>query len=76
VDDNPEKLKKDIHRVRVAGSLHELDKALRGYLAQEVVIAIPTATGMGKAGEKLSEALWDEGLDYQPTVHPELTYLL
>ncbi len=30
LDGNPEKLKKGIHRVQVVGTLHELDKVLRG----------------------------------------------
>lgn len=32
-------------------------------------------TGM-KPGEKLSEILWDEGAEYQPTEHPDITRLL
>ena len=32
-------------------------------------------TGM-KPGEKLSEVLWDEGAEYQPTDHPDITRLL
>ena len=45
VDDDPEKLKKEIHGVRVAGSLADLEGVLRRYLKPEVVIAIPTAPG-------------------------------
>jgi FlaA1/EpsC-like NDP-sugar epimerase len=45
VDDDPEKQKKDIHGVRVAGALADLEKVLRRYYVPEVVIAIPTAPG-------------------------------
>lgn len=45
VDDNPEKVKKDIHGVRVAGRVDELDRVVRRFAAEEVVIAIPTAPG-------------------------------
>ncbi|HJX41449.1 MAG TPA: nucleoside-diphosphate sugar epimerase/dehydratase [Anaerolineales bacterium] len=45
VDDDPEKLKKDIYGVRVAGSLADLEKVLRRYYMPEVVISIPTAPG-------------------------------
>ena len=45
VDDDPEKLKKDIHGVRVAGTLADLERVLHRYLKPEVVIAIPTAPG-------------------------------
>jgi FlaA1/EpsC-like NDP-sugar epimerase len=45
VDDDPEKLNKEIHRVKVAGSLADLEKVLHRYLKPEVVIAIPTAPG-------------------------------
>ena len=45
VDDDPEKLKKEIHGVRVAGSLADLEQVLRRYLKPEVVMAIPTAPG-------------------------------
>jgi FlaA1/EpsC-like NDP-sugar epimerase len=34
-----------------------------------------TFTGI-RPGEKLSEALWDEGADYQPTEHPDILRLL
>jgi len=34
-----------------------------------------TYTGI-RPGEKLSEALWDEGADYQPTAHPDIFKLL
>jgi FlaA1/EpsC-like NDP-sugar epimerase len=29
-----------------------------------------------RPGEKLSEALWDEGADYQPTAHPDIYKLI
>ena len=45
VDDDPEKLKKEIYGVRVAGSLADLEKVLRRYYMPEVVISIPTAPG-------------------------------
>ena len=45
VDDDPEKLKKEIYGVRVAGSLADLENVLARYLKPEVVIAIPTAPG-------------------------------
>jgi len=45
VDDSPDKLKKDIHGVRVVGSLADLERVLRRYLSPEVVMAIPTAPG-------------------------------
>ncbi len=28
-----------------------------------------------RSGEKISEALWDEGADYQPTAHPDILHL-
>lgn len=45
VDDDPEKQKKDIHGVRVAGGLKDLGSLIDRYRASEVVIAIPTAPG-------------------------------
>ena len=45
VDDDPEKLKKEIHGVKIAGSLADLERVLHRYLKPEVVIAIPTAPG-------------------------------
>ena len=45
VDDNPEKLKKEIHSVRVAGTLRQLASIVDQNHAHEVVIAIPTAPG-------------------------------
>lgn len=45
VDDDPEKRAMDIHGVRVAGGLSELERVLRRYFSPEVVIAIPTAPG-------------------------------
>jgi FlaA1/EpsC-like NDP-sugar epimerase len=45
VDDDKEKVKKDIHGVRVAGTLHQLANVVERTRAQEVIIAIPTAPG-------------------------------
>jgi FlaA1/EpsC-like NDP-sugar epimerase len=45
VDDDPEKLRKDIHGVRVAGRLDQLPAVVERHGADEVIIAIPTATG-------------------------------
>ena len=45
VDDNPEKLRKEIHGVHVAGKLRELASIIKRHHAHEVVIAIPTAPG-------------------------------
>ena len=45
VDDDSEKLKKEIHGVRVLGSLADLERVLHRYLKPEVVMAIPTAPG-------------------------------
>ena len=45
VDDDPDKLNKEIYGVRVAGSLADLENVLNHYLKPEVVIAIPTAPG-------------------------------
>ncbi len=45
VDDDAEKLDKQIHGIPVAGRLIELAAVWRRYAAQKVVIAIPTAPG-------------------------------
>jgi FlaA1/EpsC-like NDP-sugar epimerase len=45
VDDDPEKLRKDIHGVRVAGKLRDLPSVIDRSRAREVVIAIPSAPG-------------------------------
>ena len=45
VDDDPEKLRKDIHGIRVSSTLRDLASVIERYRADEVVIAIPTATG-------------------------------
>jgi len=45
VDDDAEKLDKQIHGIPVAGKLIELAGVWRRYAAQKVVIAIPTAPG-------------------------------
>jgi len=45
VDDDSEKLKKDIYGVRVAGRLDQLPTVVERSRADEVIIAIPTASG-------------------------------
>ena len=45
VDDDPEKLRKDIHGVRVVGTLRDLSTVIDRARAREVVIAIPSAPG-------------------------------
>jgi FlaA1/EpsC-like NDP-sugar epimerase len=45
VDDDKEKLKKEIHGVRVAGMLDQLANVVERTRAQEVIIAVPTAPG-------------------------------
>ncbi len=45
VDDDPEKLRKDIHGVRVVGKLKDLPSVIDRSRAREVVIAIPSAPG-------------------------------
>ena len=45
VDDDPEKLKKDIYGVRVAGQLDQLASVIERSRADLVIIAIPTAAG-------------------------------
>jgi FlaA1/EpsC-like NDP-sugar epimerase len=45
VDDDPEKLRKDIHGVRVAGTLRDLSTVIDRARAREVVIAVPSAPG-------------------------------
>ena len=45
VDDDPEKLKKDIYGVRVAGPLEQLASVVERSRADVVIIAIPTAAG-------------------------------
>jgi FlaA1/EpsC-like NDP-sugar epimerase len=45
VDDDPEKLQKEIHGVKVDGKLEEIAEVVERHHAHEVVIAIPTAPG-------------------------------
>jgi FlaA1/EpsC-like NDP-sugar epimerase len=45
VDDDPEKIGMEIHGTKVMGGLDEVDDVVKHMLAQEVVIAIPTAPG-------------------------------
>jgi len=45
VDDNPAKIGAMIHGVRVLGPLAEIPKFIKEYRVQEVIIAMPTATG-------------------------------
>jgi FlaA1/EpsC-like NDP-sugar epimerase len=45
VDDDPAKLKQEIHGIPVVGTLQEIAKIANEYRIQEVVMAIPSATG-------------------------------
>ncbi len=45
VDDDPEKIGMEIHGIKVMGGLDEVNHVVERVLAQEVVIAIPTAPG-------------------------------
>ena len=45
LDDNPTKLKQEIHGVRVLGLLNELTRILERHRVDEVIIAIPSAPG-------------------------------
>ncbi len=45
VDDDPEKIGMEIHGIKVMGGLDEVNDVVERVLAQEVVIAIPTAPG-------------------------------
>jgi FlaA1/EpsC-like NDP-sugar epimerase len=45
VDDDPEKIGMEIHGIKVMGGLDEVNNVVERVLAQEVVIAIPTAPG-------------------------------
>ena len=45
VDDDPEKQGVEIHGIKVLGKLTEVDEIVGRMLADEVVIAIPTAPG-------------------------------
>ncbi|MGB2897466.1 MAG: nucleoside-diphosphate sugar epimerase/dehydratase [Anaerolineales bacterium] len=45
VDDDPEKIGMEIHGIKVMGGLDEVNDVVERVLAQEVIIAIPTAPG-------------------------------
>ena len=46
VDDNPEKIGKVIHGVKILGPLEQIPQLVQMYRVQEVVIAMPTAPGV------------------------------
>ena len=45
LDDNPEKYKQQLHGIPVIGRLKDLSKALKKHHVNEVIIAIPSASG-------------------------------
>ncbi|MCD6577747.1 MAG: polysaccharide biosynthesis protein [Anaerolineaceae bacterium] len=45
LDDNPEKYKQQLHGIPVLGRLKDLSKAIKKYQVNEVIIAIPSASG-------------------------------
>jgi FlaA1/EpsC-like NDP-sugar epimerase len=45
VDDDPEKINKTIHSVKVLGPLNEIPRFVDEYQVEEVIIAMPTAPG-------------------------------
>jgi len=45
LDDNPEKYKQQLHGIPVIGRLKDLSKAIKKYQVNEVIIAIPSASG-------------------------------
>jgi FlaA1/EpsC-like NDP-sugar epimerase len=45
LDDNPEKLKQQLHGIPVIGRLKDLSKTIRTFNINEVIIAIPSASG-------------------------------
>ena len=45
LDDNPEKYKQQLHGIPVIGRLRDLSKAIKTYQVNEVIIAIPSASG-------------------------------
>jgi FlaA1/EpsC-like NDP-sugar epimerase len=63
VDDDPEKLKKDIYGVRVAGRLEQLPAVVERNHADEVLIAIPTASG--PTVRRVTEACRQRGIPFR-----------
>jgi FlaA1/EpsC-like NDP-sugar epimerase len=63
VDDDSEKLKKDIHGVRVAGRLDQLPTVVERHGADEVIIAIPTASG--PTVRRVTEACRQRGIPFR-----------
>jgi len=45
VDDNPTKVHSKIHGIKVLGKTNQIDKIIKNYYIEEIVIAIPSATG-------------------------------
>ena len=63
VDDDSEKLKKDIYGVRVAGRLDQLPTVVERSRADEVIIAIPTASG--PTVRRVTEACRQRGIPFR-----------
>jgi FlaA1/EpsC-like NDP-sugar epimerase len=63
VDDDTEKLKKDIYGVRVAGRLEQLPAVVERSHADEVIIAIPTASG--PTVRRVTEACRQRGIPFR-----------
>ena len=63
VDDDKEKLKKDIYGVRVAGRLDQLPTVVERNRADEVIIAIPTASG--PTVRRVTEACRQRGIPFR-----------
>jgi len=63
VDDDSEKLKKDIYGVRVAGRLDQLPAVVERSHADEVIIAIPTASG--PTVRRVTEACRQRGITFR-----------
>jgi len=63
VDDDSEKLKKDIYGVRVAGRLDQLPAVVERSHADEVIIAIPTASG--PTVRRVTEACRQRGIPFR-----------
>lgn len=45
IDDNPNKLNSRIHGVKVLGSIEDIDRVINYHNIEEIVIAVPSATG-------------------------------
>lgn len=63
VDDDTEKLKKEIYGVRVAGRLEQLPSVVERHRADEVIIAIPTASG--PTVRRVAEACRQRGISFR-----------